>query len=691
MVYSEAENLLVFHEFKKKELVFLHMNIVTFRYPGVLCKSFNGKSIKMDSTKSHLFALMIKSQLLILMNIDKDGSKSEVVINEENGLEIETFLPLGLNKVILGIENGKIMIYEFDSKSKTSRSSRKSKGGRKTHELIYFNEISNMVSGSGWQPRNRNFFKNDRNQARARRETEQVLADCLDTKIGAMALSHNHKSLLVSTFKKSGKSHLQQQVFIFTINEFGSLDFYTSQNLSKVANASGTADTAYGFVTMKHKIFDRNLVLMAQMEHGSNCDVYFIDSKRKFKKLFSFEINSLGKTVISATFQDRHYTLNSKGKLQVFPVNFDRYEPPLYSTMDRSIQESGAEFSIWSSWRTQGSLQNTLNQNRQQPPKTPWKAFHERKALKKQAAYQLGATNSLEDDSPHQQYQQHEFELVESQILKESHRASSAANTNHHHPKMSQGSNSTDRSTAKGYCDTEVSSRGMGKAEDQVGGNPEKKHPFQFGGSLPRSQDLRGCVTTRYVNNPKNRLDGIKGSLGTDRRHPESDKKLSEDSKFWGKENDSRGSRFSKKTAPSSLSPFNIVNNPQKHRNSARPQNGNPTFAGFENNGGVEIAPGRVSAGKITFGNRSQYNRSETNTVITESFTGGLQSNVDFVDNRFAAGGVMAVKDSALELDIQFDWKCKQYPTNVELGKISFLNQSPALNPELITIPVISP
>lgn len=320
MCYREAEKLLIIHDFYKKELVFLHLNIVSFKETGINPPSLYGNRIKMNKGQDNLLALKEDSILQIFLEVSKDGYDEIITIGERKNRDIESFAPLGHNRVILGVEGGEISVYQYSRLSTGSNQS--------NSELIYKTEL------------NRPMFEISRFGDQG----------SIGSKFGCISVNETLDEVLVSTFQKDRCS--QKDLFLLGINDFGALKVLNTKKID-----SGEVDSGYGFLDINHSIYNRTLLFASQMKTGKECHVYYVDENKDIKSLFSFEINPEGFSCAAISHGIKYYTLSSKGKLQIYPLGFHKYALPNINFSDFNTKISDSMLSGYqrSSWKKRNS------------------------------------------------------------------------------------------------------------------------------------------------------------------------------------------------------------------------------------------------------------------------------------------------------------------------------------------------
>lgn len=321
MCYVDEEKILILHDFFKKEIIFLHLNITTFRESGIHVPSLYGNCIKLDQEKKNLFALKEDSILQIFVGVNKDGYDEVITIGERKNHQIESFSPLGENKFILGIEGGEISVYEY---SRLSRSRNNS-----NYELLSKTSLTPMF------------------------ETRTYNTWDWNKKFGCITVNKEGDQILVSTFQKEKCS--QRELILLDINDFGALRVLNNKDLSSVIG--NQIDSGYGFLDIQHSIYNKTLIFASQMKTGNECHVYFIDSENEINLLFSFQINPQGFTCSALSVGLKYYTLTSKGKFQIYPLGFHKYALPNLnlSQLNSKINESELSNYQRSSWKKKPS------------------------------------------------------------------------------------------------------------------------------------------------------------------------------------------------------------------------------------------------------------------------------------------------------------------------------------------------
>lgn len=289
MCYCEQEKLLVLHDYFKKEIVFLHHNIICFKQGGVLTPSIYGNQIKLGDSKKNLFFLSDDSTLVVLTDISNEGFDRKIVIEETHGREIESFCPIGDDRVVLGVEGGQILVFEIYPENP--------RGGRLEDSRLLFQ----LDLAQGFHPRSKK--------------------SSWDVKFGSVCVKESGNLILASTYEKDNCN--QRDMFLLKIDNFGTLTLLQKHNAD-----SSEVDSGYGFLDVNHSIYDKNIVIASQMKTGSQSHLYFIDDDYQFKLLFSFQINPEGFTCSALSKKILFYTLSSQGKFQIFPLGFHKYALP---------------------------------------------------------------------------------------------------------------------------------------------------------------------------------------------------------------------------------------------------------------------------------------------------------------------------------------------------------------------------
>lgn len=315
MCYCDEEKILIIHDYFKKELIFLHLNIVSFKEPGIYVPSLYGNCIKLNESKRNLFALKEDTILQIFVNVNKDGYQEVITIGERKKRQIESFSPLGENRVILGIEGGEISVYEYSRLSQSKNHS--------NYELLSKTCLTPIF--------------------------ERRVNTDWSKKFGCITVSKNGDQVLASTFEK--EKCAQRELILLDVNDFGAMKVLRNKDLSSVTGDE--EDSGYGFLDMDHSIYGKTLIFASQMKTGKECHAYYIDDNDDLKALFSFQINPEGFSCTAISLGIKYYTLTSKGKFQIYPLGFHKYALPNldFSEFDSKLNDSMLSTYQRSSWK----------------------------------------------------------------------------------------------------------------------------------------------------------------------------------------------------------------------------------------------------------------------------------------------------------------------------------------------------